>query len=253
MATQIQVLFDRPQQEIQTLLEARLVQCQSASLVSGFVTVEGVEAIATPLRASPAKLRNFVVGAGTYRAYEAFDRLVAAGVPLNKFFVHLGHSRGTKAGARHAFYRYHPMLHSKVFYLDMGDGSACAFIGSHNITGFALHGLNGEAGVLVEGPTNDRDIEAVRRHIDECVAQSVPYTPGMKEAYAWWATEFIEGFRDKFDDRPREGEANPTILILAVHPTDPLPKKGDVIYFELPTALGTVNSLSVRPRGVRVI
>ena len=135
------------------------------------------------------------------------------------------------------------MLHSKVFYLDMGDGSACAFIGSHNITGFALHGLNGEAGVLVEGPTNDREIQAVRRHIDECVAQSVPYTPGMKEAYAWWAAEFIEGFRDKFDDRPRVGEANPTILILAVHPTDPLPKKGDVIYFELPTALGTVNSL----------
>jgi len=69
------------------------------------------------------------------------------------------------------------------------------------------------------------------------------YAPGMKEAYAWWATEFIEGFRDKFDDRPREGEASATILILAIHATDPLPKKGDVIYFELPTALGTVNSL----------
>src|SRR4051812_20720487 len=110
MPTQVQVLFDKPQQEIRSLLQARLNQCHAASLVSGFVTVEGIEAIAPPFRANPSKLKHIVVGAGTYRAYEAFDRLVASGVPLDRFFVHLGHSRSTGPKAKHRFYRYHPML-----------------------------------------------------------------------------------------------------------------------------------------------
>jgi phosphatidylserine/phosphatidylglycerophosphate/cardiolipin synthase-like enzyme len=111
------------------------------------------------------------VGAGTYRAYEAFDGLIASGVPLDRFFVHLGHSRPTGASAKHRFYRYHPMLHSKVCLLDMGDDSACAFVGSHNLTGFALLGLNGEAGILIEGPSSSPEITAIRKHIDESVAQ----------------------------------------------------------------------------------
>jgi hypothetical protein len=152
MAVQARVLFDTPQREIKSLLQDRLNRCHSVSLVSGFVTVEGIEAIAPPIRANPTKLNHLVVGAGTYRAYDAFDRLITAGVPLDRFFVHLGHSRATGARAQHRFYRYHPMLHSKVCLFDMGDDTACAFVGSHNLTGFALLGLNGEAGILIEGP-----------------------------------------------------------------------------------------------------
>ena len=243
MTVQVQVLFDKPQREIKSLLQARLDRCHAASLVSGFVTVEGIEAIAPPIRAHPTKLSRIVVGAGTYRAYEAFDGLIASGIPLNRFFVHLGHSRATGANARHRFYRYHPMLHSKIYMLDMEDGSACAFIGSHNVTGFALLGLNGEAGVLIEGTSAAPEFVAIRNHIDESVAQSVPYAPGMKEAYSWWTTQYIEGFRDKIDDRPREGEARRTIVIIAVRAEDPLPKKDDVIYFEIPAALGGIQSL----------
>ena len=240
MSAQVQVLFDKPQREISSLLQSRLDQCQSASLVSGFVTVEGIEAVAPPLRASPAKLKHIVVGAGTYRAYEAFDRLIASGVPLDRFFVHLGHSRPTGAKARHRFYRYHPMLHSKVYLLDMGDSSACAFVGSHNLTGFALLGLNGEAGILIDGPSSSPEILAIRKHIDECVTQSVPYIPGMKEAYSWWSTQFIDGLRAKFDDQPREDEGKRTIVILAVQVEGALPKEGDIIYFEIPEALGRI-------------
>jgi hypothetical protein len=127
MAVQVQVLFDKPQQEIKALLQARLDRCQKASLVSGFVTIEGIEAIAPPIRANPAKVNHIVVGAGTYRAYEAFDGLIGSGVPLDRFFVHLGHSRPTSSTAKYRFLRYHPMLHSKVYLLDMGDGSACAW------------------------------------------------------------------------------------------------------------------------------
>ena len=46
------------------------------------------------------------------------------------------------------------MLHSKVYLFEMPEEKSTAFVGSHNITGFALGGLNGEAGVLLEGPAS---------------------------------------------------------------------------------------------------
>jgi hypothetical protein len=240
---QVQVLFDKPQHEIKSLLQHRLNRCHAASLVSGFVTVEGIEVVAPPIRVNPTKLNFIVVGAGTYRAYEAFDALVGSGVPLDRFFVHLGHSRPTTSTrAKHAFYRYHPMLQSKVYLLDMGDGSACAFVGSHNLTGFALLGLNGEAGILIEGPSNSPEITAIRNHVNESKAQSVQYVPGMKEAYSWWSTQFIDGLRAKFNDKPREEEGKGTIVILGVQVDSSMPMTGDVIYFEIPEALGKIKS-----------
>ncbi len=70
------------------------------------------------------------------------------GVPLDRIRVHLGHTResGTK---KHPFVRHHPMLHSKIYYMEMPNDEACAFIGSHNVTSFALRGLNGEAAVML--------------------------------------------------------------------------------------------------------
>jgi hypothetical protein len=134
------------------------------------------------------------------------------------------------------------MLHSKVYLLDMGDGSACAFVGSHNLTGFALLGLNGEAGILIEGPSTSQEITAVRDHIEESVAQSVPYVPGMKEAYSWWSMQFIDGLRAKFNDQPREDEGKRTIVILAVQVQGAVPQADDIIYFEIPEALGRIQS-----------
>jgi HKD family nuclease len=244
MPVNIQILFGRPQHEIASILRDRLTRCSRASLVSGFMTVEGMEAIADPLKVAPAKLHCLVVGAGTFRAYEAFDRLIAAGVSPAVLHVYLGHTRPTGVGAKNRFYKYHPMLHSKVYLLEMPDGSSTAFIGSHNLTGFALLGLNGEAGVLIDGPTNSPEITAIQDHVNQSRTQSIQYTPEMKEAYSWWTTQFVEGLRSKVDDEPQEGEARRTIVILSVKADDPLPKKDDIIYFEIPAALGRIQSLS---------
>jgi hypothetical protein len=86
MAVTVQVLFGRPQQEIASLLRDRMSRCTTASLVAGFMTVEGIEAIAEPISANPNKLARLVVGAGTYRAYEALDHLVADGVQLDRLY-----------------------------------------------------------------------------------------------------------------------------------------------------------------------
>lgn len=238
------VLFGKPQQEIASLIRGRLSNCASAQIVSGFATVEGIESIADPLRASPGKLEALVVGAATYRAFDALDQLVRLGAPLDRLHVHLGHSRQTTSSAKYRFYRYHPMLHSKVYYFDMANGQACAFIGSHNITGFALLGLNGEASVLLEGEVGAPQFAEIRAHIQESIAQATPYDPTMKEAYAWWTHEFMEGLAQKANDLPRDGEAQRTIIVLAEGRTGEGPKEGDKIYFELPAALGKVQTMS---------
>jgi HKD family nuclease len=243
MPVTIQLLFNTPQREISSLIKDRLQRCSSAHLVSGFVTVDGVAAIVEPIRANPGKLATFVVGSGTYRAFEAFDGLIGNGVPQDRLFVHLGHTRPTGGSARHRFYRYHPMLHSKTYLMEMSDGTSCAFIGSHNMTCFAMLGLNGEAGVLLEGPTDSEEFNALRQHIDESRQQAVPYVSSMKEALSWWTSQFIEGLRDKANDIPRDGEAKKTIVVLSVKGDDPLPETGDLIYFEIPEGLGKITSL----------
>ena len=246
MTITAQVLFGKPQQEIASLLRDRLSRCNQAWLVAGFITVEGVAAIEQPLRANPGKLAQLVVGAATWRAFDALDQLRTAGVAASALYVHLGHTRATGPSATHRFYRYHPMLHSKVYLMEMPDGTSAAFIGSHNLTGFALLGLNGEAGVLLEGPSNDAQFAAIRQHIADAVAQAIPYDPTMKDAYAWWTTQFMEGMRDKTRDTPDpdEAENKRTVVVLAARASSPLPKDGDIIYFELPSALrGSIRTL----------
>jgi hypothetical protein len=244
MSVGVQFVYDTPQREIASLLCGAYQACASTALVAGFMTVEGIDAILQPIRSNPSKLATLVIGAGTYRAFDAFDQLLGLGVAPGRLRVHLGHSRPTGASAKRPFYRYHPMLHSKVYLFERADGDATAFVGSHNLTGFALSGLNGEAGVLLDGPAAAPPFHDIRQHINAAVTESVQYDPAQRDAYAWWAEQFMEGLADKFNDYPREGEAKKTIIILAQDGGQGLPNSGDVIYFELPAAIGKVQSLS---------
>ena len=185
-----------------------------------------------------------VVGAATYRAFDAFDQLLGMGVQPDRLRVHLGHSRPTSSGARYGFYRYHPMLHSKIYLFELPGGKAAALVGSHNLTGFALHGLNGEAGTLIEGEANDAPFADLRSHVATAVQGAVPYDPTHREAYAWWAKQFMDGLAGKFNDSPRDGQAARTVVILAEADPNDLPSAEDVIYFELPSALLRVNAMN---------
>jgi hypothetical protein len=53
----------------------------------------------------------------------------------------------------------------------------------------------------------------------------------------------MEGLAQKADDLPREGEAKRTIIILAELEAGQSPENGDKIYFELPAALGKVQTM----------
>ncbi len=229
------VLFDHPQREIASLIRARLSTCESASIVTGFLTPSGVGALVAPIRTRPTILSDLIVGSSTYPGFEALDQLVEWGVSIGRLRVHLGFTR--ESGARkNPFIRHHPMLHSKVYYMDMPDDQACAFVGSNNLTCFALQGLNGEASILLEGPKELPQFDAIRAHIQTARDQAVPYSSSMKEAYASWTGEFLDGLKAEIDI-PEDWTSVRTILILAALAPDGRPATGQQLYFELPAGI----------------
>lgn len=242
MSLETQLLFNVPHKEIATLLRKTIESCLSLSIVTGFATVEGLKVILPELSRRPAKLKTLIVGSGTHRAFEVMDELLNYGIPEEHLYVHLGYSRETAKGAKHRFYRYHPMLHSKIYYFEMPDNKAVAFVGSHNLTGFALFGLNGEASVRVEGDIAHPEIQKIRHHIELSKSQAVRYLPSWKEAYTWWTTQFLDGLRAKTNDQ-RVFEKKNTVVILTVQTPNNIPSKDDIVYFEIPTALHHIRSL----------
>lgn len=235
------LLFGRPQHEIASLITGRLLACDSARIITGFATPGGLSAIKSPIASRPGILRTFVVGSGTYPAYEVLDEFVRLGVPQFHLRVHLGHT-ALSAGRRNPFVRYHPMLHSKIYYMEMPEGQACAFVGSHNLTSFALRGLNAEASVMLEGPRERPEFDAIRQHIDEAESQAAIYDPAMKSAYVWWFRQFLDGLYVELK-APRSATTVRTILIFAQADPALRPQKEDTIYFELPAGIQRIESL----------
>lgn len=241
MAVTTRVLFDKPQQAIASLLLDRMGKASAVSIVTGFSTPAGVNLLKQAIVVRPQIVQTVVVGAATYLAFEAFDDLIAVGVPQGRLHVNLGHSR-TTGGRKNPFARFHPMLHSKIYYMESAEGRGCAFIGSHNLTGFALGGLNAEAGVLLEGDRASGEFDAVRQHINEVQKQSVPYSPAMKEALAWWTREYLEGVRAEMGI-PQDWSTVRTILLFATAARSSRPNIGDQIYFEIPAGIEQIESL----------
>ncbi len=80
MSISVQFIYDTPQREIASLLRDMYNRCSASYLVAGFMTVEGIDTIMQPIQSNSSKLSTLVVGAGTYRAFETFDQLLASEV-----------------------------------------------------------------------------------------------------------------------------------------------------------------------------
>lgn len=241
MSVTTTVLFQRPQQEIATLIRDRLSRSVATRIVTGFATPGGLAEIGAPILANPGSLATFVIGASTYPGFQALDNLLAAGVPMDRLRVHLGFS-APSGTPKNPVVRYHPMLHSKVYYMELPGARACAFIGSHNVTAFALGGSNGEAAVLIEGDVHAPEFAAVRGHIDEAERQATPYSPTMKEGFSWWFKEYVEGLKAEIR-MPTDWVTVRTILAFSHIQGGRWPKTGETIYFEIPAGIEEIESL----------
>jgi len=241
MSIKTTVLFGKTQCRIADLIADRLSKSVRTSIVTGFATPGGLNQIRSAIVANPQALDAMVIGAATFPGYQVLDEMHAAGVPLAQLFVHLGHTKPS-GSRKHPTVRYHPMLHSKIYYAELPGDLACAFVGSHNLTAFALGGLNGEASVMLEGPAASPEFQAVRDHITEARGQSVSYNPGMKDALAWWTREFIDGLGSEVK-LPVDAVAVRTILIFAESASSDRPQRRDRVYFEIPQGIEQIESM----------
>src|SRR5258708_3363557 len=241
MTVKATFLFDSPQAEVASLIVERMSISTATSILTGFATPDGVNSIAAPIIARPLSIADIVIGAATYPGFEALDDLLAAGVPAARLHVHLGHTQ-LSGGRKNPFKRFHPMLHSKLYYMELGNREACALVGSHNVTSFALRGLNGEAAVLLEGGVDSFEFQQIRDHIAKARDQSVTYSSDMKEGFAWWTREFIDGMRAEVA-LPQESTITRTIIIFATVKGGGQPKLGDHLYFEIPSGIEQIESL----------
>lgn len=235
MAVEVTFLYSRPQHEIASLIRDNLARCRFAKIVSGFVTPDGVKA----LQASPAagRIRRFVVGGASVKGFDALDDLIDAGLSPQSVRVHLGRSRHTR---KNSFARLRPMLHSKIYLFEMPNGTAVAIVGSHNMTKFGLRGLNGEAGILLAGPSSASVFVEIREHIEESFRQAVWYDRSLKRDYALWLKDYAQ--TDPAGVQ-RDYETKATVLLLERVPEDTGPSVGESIYFELDQKLSEISTI----------
>lgn len=243
MAIQTTVLFDQPQQEIASLLERYITSACSVEITVGFATPGGLAVLMPALATDPGKLKTLIVGKATRLTFKALDRLVGRGVPAERMFVHLGHSADDPDGP--GFCRYRPMLHGKIYLMELPDGRSAAVLGSHNMTSFALAGKNGEASVLLEGPSEDPEFIKIREHIRRCREQAVVYDRSLVEAFTWWASTYADGLRQKIEESDEPGERQQTILVFARASRAAEPRERDTLYFELPAGATQVKTLGI--------
>jgi hypothetical protein len=236
MPLSAQVLFNSPQQEIASTIRDLFNRCRAARIVTGFATIAGVETISPDVARYPDKLWTFVVGAATYGAFEAIDSLIGAGVSVDRVFVHLGHTR-QKGADPNKFVGFHPMMHSKVYLFEMPDDTSVAVVGSHNVTKFALRGLNCEAATILSGPTADLEMQKLYDHVENCRQQAVPYDASLKVGFAYWTSQYFDDSRIEAIDGARDADSHQTVIILLERPAGRLPEVGEGVYFELPSAL----------------
>ena len=236
-------LHAEPHEKIATLIRDRLARCREARIISGFATPDGVAALR--VGAAAPKIARLVLGAGTFKAFEALDHLIAAGLPGSAARLHLGYSRAT-GWPKNPFERLRPMLHSKIYYFEMPDGTAAAFVGSHNLTGFALRGRNGEAAVLLEGPASEPDFADIRAHIEEAYRVAVVYDAALKEAYATWYADYLDRLRSDITDMPRTGTGGRSLVVMAEAATGIAPAVGQAVYFEVDRRIQEINSIHIQ-------
>ena len=226
-----------------SFLERGFAECTSASIVVGFATEAGIRTIEDAIQCNPRKLQKLVIGNGNYGAFKACDQLIDAGVSQRALRVHLGIARSVAQAS--AYRSFRPMLHSKVYLFEMQDDTAQALIGSHNLTEFAMRGLNGEAAILLDGLSATSEFDDVRSHIDTVWEEAVDYDPTMKEGYDQLAKKRLRGwmalFSDGNENRPTQRK---TFLIFGTLVGEDLPQAGDILYFEIHEAIIPITSLN---------
>ncbi len=231
-------LHSQPHLELHSLINSLISAADSFSIIVGFLTEAGAHLLNESIRTRPAALQKLVVGATTHAACRGLNLLLEQGVPADRLRIFLGHSRQTNDG----FVKYHPMMHSKIYYFEHGS-KATAIVGSHNMTSFALEGQNTEASVVIEGDKNETVFQDVRTHISHVDSRTHEYDPSKQDGYAWWFMNLFQGMSAKVLGREDDLEFTRNVVAVAVAEDNQLPVSGEIVFLEVPRAFQVMRAL----------
>lgn len=133
-----------------------LKNAKKIKIVSGFLSKSGFESIlgrnSKEKQEFGEKIEYIIVGCLTVQCAELFDDLIKYPNYQKKIFVNLGIGRASLTYKK-TLTRYLPMVHTKIIGIDYDSNQNTFYIGSSNITKFALEDFNAEAGVIIENLT----------------------------------------------------------------------------------------------------
>lgn len=230
MLNLVKILCGEPNLEIASTILQKVNTALSLQIVTGFATPDGLHHIIEPIRIKPDLLNLMVIGKSTARGCDTLDELLKAGVSNSKLKIHLGYGIDSRFSPKENNSNYVPMVHSKIIYMEMPNSMACAIIGSHNLTGYAIAGNNSEAAVIIEGEMQSPEFECIRKHIKSVSKESIEYDKKDRASFVKWAAKSMAAFNNRMLQSKQDKR---TIIILSQADKSVKISKGTDIYIEI--------------------
>src|SRR5574341_908515 len=211
-----------------------LPKTNNIKIISGFLTREGFEKVfgqdEKNIRENGRKIEYIVAGRLTVECAEIFDELYLMPKYKNKLFINIG--LGRLNISQTAINRFLPMIHSKIIALNSSSDDNLFYIGSANITHFAIEDFNAEAGVILKN-IDSSERTSITRYMDNLknLKSTVPYDPSLKDSLNFLSNLSADPLEKEFEN------IDACLLVLCLSPTDYKPKKGDVLFADLPKHL----------------
>lgn len=229
---QVEFIHENPKHPIHIRLKNDLANAERVFIASGFLSHSGINFIIDGLQGDVSKIRAIVVGAATRKAFDTFDILLQQGMPVDRLRLHLGYAKREKLPKMSSGYR--PMFHSKIILIERTDRELLAYVGSHNVTGFAMGGINGEACIRIRGKQNNQLLLDIFQHIKSAFHEAVIYSKEMKKPFLWWINRHYKGLLGFISSEDFSSAIKaPSLIILAARTTGVVRLK-DVIYMSVP-------------------
>ena len=188
--------FDRGKGDIRPSLQKALSECLSFKLVAGFVTQAGISDLG-PKDEIIKKLDLLIFGDANDKALKSmatlYDELQSNG-RRNIIKIHLGYGNVNLERDRMK-QLYRPMMHSKIFLFLYSDNRFKAYIGSQNITGYSLRGLNSEAIIEVNGLTTDKTFQSILCEIQNIEQESKSFKKEFIDIYRAIHNNYVKGIQ----------------------------------------------------------
>lgn len=156
-------------------------------IVSGFLTKSGLKSIAgsrkEEIECFLQKLEYIVVGRLTKSTNDVFENLFE-NFPQHRNKLHINLGLGKKDEKRKIITHFIPMIHSKIIAIDYDKPDNLFYIGSANVTKFALEDHNAESGILLSG-LNDKERKHISAYMDFLKNRKSTKLYDPEKAYDW--------------------------------------------------------------------